>query len=435
MVGLIDGEVGTSARTNDEYEEFLYAPLGLDGCRYVLKTDIAAFYQYIDHERLVDEIVAQTGDDMPAVLAISIIQQATGRRFGLPQMTKPSDVLAEVYIEPMRRAMGREGYSVFRFADDFRVACSSYGEALSALESAEREALSLGLVLNEAKTTTPGREKYKRSLEEARSAESELFASVEAEGEEFDVADAFYGDPDDEDGEVATSFGIDSAGVVDDEVDAIDEAIGDAADQSQVAAARIVVDRWEPAEDDFTGPFWSPRVRSILLRKSLQTLGRAADPYALSEVTGILVSQPHLTPLVCTYMRSLAPVYPDDVLATLNKVCRRDISSVWQSVWISYCIGEVFGHISRRTGRTLTEWLRGHLRSRHPALAAEAALALARRRSIKTGEINEILLSVPPVHRSTLIVALGVAATDSDAPMGDDLVERWQFNWGREHLQ
>ena len=80
VVALVESTAHVSGgRSFEDYEIFQRAPLEVEGCRYVLKADIAAYYQYIDHERLVDEVVAQTGDDLAASVAVELLRQATGR--------------------------------------------------------------------------------------------------------------------------------------------------------------------------------------------------------------------------------------------------------------------------------------------------------------------------------------------------------------------
>lgn len=189
LVGTVDPEM-ESAR--GDHASFQVDPLHVEGCKYILKADVAAFYQYIDHEKLVDEVVAQTGDDLGIVAATQLLQANTGRLFGIPQMSQASDALAEIYVDPIRRDLVRAGYTVFRFADDFRVACTDYSSALAALELMERSAFSLGLVLNESKTSTPSIDTYSSSLREIERAEGELFRTMDRTNAEIlgvDVAD------------------------------------------------------------------------------------------------------------------------------------------------------------------------------------------------------------------------------------------------------
>lgn len=187
-----------------DYDAFVSSPLEVEECRYVLKADVSAFYQYVDHERLIDEVVAQTGDDLAITAVVELLQGGTRRRFGLPQMQSSSDLLGDIYVDPIRRSLLRQGHNVVRYADDFRVACGSYSEALASLELIEREAFNLGLILNEAKTGTPQRSTYEESLGEVSRDEAQLFAELASEGitiEDFfaQVGGGLYGDDDDVD--------------------------------------------------------------------------------------------------------------------------------------------------------------------------------------------------------------------------------------------
>lgn len=432
-VGGIADVVDLSARTDESYNAFVHAPLSVDGCRYILKTDIAAFYQYIDHELLIDEVVTQTGEDLAVTFAVEVLRGARGRRFGLPQMTEPSDVLGEIYIAPMYSALIRSGFNTARFADDFRIACGSYNEALEAREVAERAALELGLVLNETKTTIPGLRTYSQSLAEVEVAESELFGALA--GDSFDV-DFGYNDAESLEDENLWSLGESGAGFVDDEVDSRDdEATPDESPQEvQVEAARLAVDIWLADEEESAiGSQWSPHVRSTLLRKALKVLARANDPWALKCATAMLVTEPHLTPQVCNYMRALMHSDRRAVMTAINKATRRQIVGVWQSVWISYCAGDFS---PRRGGENHdhVKWLNGQMQSEHGTLAAEATLALAKRGLANREDVIGVLGRVPAVHRPPVVMALGLlGGTATAASAGDTQIERWQAEWAARH--
>lgn len=181
MATLIAPDVGGP---RGDHGAFKTAVLELEDCAYVLKTDVTAFYQYIDHERLIDEVVAQTGSDLAVVTAMQLLQASTGRMFGLPQMSHASDALSQIYIDPVRRDLVRAGFTVFTYADDFRVACDDYSAALEATEVAERSAFNLGLVLSESKTATPARATYVESLGDTQRAERQLFAIMDFSDDE-----------------------------------------------------------------------------------------------------------------------------------------------------------------------------------------------------------------------------------------------------------
>ena len=409
---------------NDDYEEFVRAPLAVSNCKYVLKTDIAAFYQFIDHERLVDEVVAQTGDDLAITATIELLQGGTGRRFGLPQMQDASDVLAEVYVDPIRRDLLRAGYSAVRFADDFRVACSTYSETLAALELVERSAYTLGLVLNESKTTNPQRSTYEASIGDVDRAEDELASLMGPEGVTTDdfFAAALGPYAANEPADVADSDLFTDDGDVPEP--AVDTA-GDEPTADQIAVANKVLDLWD--SDDATEHGWSNAVWSALIRRALQTLESAGETDALDSAVSLLVRQPHLTPQICGYVVSAGREDPERVRNMLDGLCRQDIVSVWQALWIAYAAGEVRGG-TRTTGHI--QWLRSQLSSAHPSVVAQSALSLARRRLLDVDLGRQAYDNVPMVHRPSVALALAAASYRvGEDFVPNDQLERWLAEW------
>jgi Reverse transcriptase (RNA-dependent DNA polymerase) len=130
------------------------------GIRYVVKTDISAFYQYVDHAVLASELVAKTGDYEAITALVEFLGELQGRQHGLPQLLNSSDRLSEVYIDIAERDLLRKGLAVWRFNDDFRIACRDYPGALRAIEALDEAARQIGLVISEYKTFTPTFTRY-----------------------------------------------------------------------------------------------------------------------------------------------------------------------------------------------------------------------------------------------------------------------------------
>lgn len=421
----------TMDRSHEAYEAFQQAPLQIEGCRYVLKADITAYYQYVDHERLVDEVVAQTGDDLAISVAVSLLNHVMGRAYGLPQLSHPSHVLSEIYIEPMRRALARSGFAVSRFADDFRVACESYDDALSAWEAADRAARDLGLVLNESKTFIQRRNRYAASLTVVRDQERELFDALNVE----DLDEPEYPDPseasktatlmnmaDFDEGE--TGNGMHQA--------AVDETTVNSA---QLAAAGKVLDRWLlEEEDEEVQRRDAARVTAALLGRALRVFTNARDGRALEDVTLMLVYEPSLTPTIARYMLRCSEVDRTAVREALDDVCGSGVVNAWQAVWIAYVAG---GLPRRRGGHNLThvDWLKKQCQSSNPAVSAEAILALARRRLVSAVEINAVLDRLTPPQRPTGIVALAALGDESRAlDAASSEIDRLRVTWAAENL-
>src|SRR5690625_540620 len=123
--------------------------------KYVVKSDVVAFYRHVNHKILRNELIIQGSDYELTDHLIEFLGELYGHHVGLPQLHQSSDALSEVYIDAVERNMLRLGYAVWRFNDDFRVAVKGFMEALRALEDLDGSLREIGLTLNEVKTTIP----------------------------------------------------------------------------------------------------------------------------------------------------------------------------------------------------------------------------------------------------------------------------------------
>lgn len=278
----------------------------------------------------------------------------------------------------MRRSLARAGFAVSRFSDDFRVACLSYQEALSAWEAADSAARELGLVLNERKTSTPGIGRYAASLTAVRDHEQQLFADLEVEAldepeyfddEDWDMSDeeedvhALLSEPEFDEGEV----------VADNDDNGAENDVG--VSPAQLTAARTVLEQWASSEDDTTQHPEAAQVTNTLLGRALRVLARAEDVSALEYLTRMLVYEPSLTPTIARYARRCIGGAPRRVRAALDQTCDSGIVSAWQAVWIAYVCGEVPPTRRRNPDSQHTSWLRSQAQSANSAIASEAVLA------------------------------------------------------------
>lgn len=433
-VSLIEDVTGPSDRSQEAYHAFQKAPADFEGCRYVLKADIASYYQYVDHERLVDEVVARTGDDLAVSLAVELLGETSGRHFGLPQLSSVSDVLADVYIDPMRRHLVRSGLPVWSFADDFRVACRSYDEALQALEGADEGARLLGLVLNEMKTGTPKVDKYRDGLTAVRDRERALFADLDVEALDEPEPSEYVDEEDLDEGEDESTL-LDEDDFDEGDVGPEDEIDEGEVSEAQMLAASKVIDLWvEEEEDEDTQRSEHASVTAKLLGRALRVFAKGQDPRALAHVASMLVYEPSLTPTIARYVRACGGFARNEARDTLDDVCESGIVSTWQALWIAYVAGE----LSRRRGgasRAHVEWLRVQMRSRQPALRAESALALARRGLITTGEVLDVAAGLPPMHRPTAVLALAALGDEGGADgLAESDLDRRRIEWGLNRL-
>jgi hypothetical protein len=405
--------------TRGPIEEFRKAPLAEAGTRYITQTDVTAYYEFVDHDTLMDELLAQTGEELLIDILALLLARVMGRRVGLPQVSHTSDILGDTYIDVARRRLIRRGFATFTYSDDFRIATRTLGGARAALEACAAELRELGLVLNERKTFTFGRPKYKASLGAFRKAELDL----------FDDSDTLISEDysDDEDELLDTENQMLSTDAVGGEIDEAEMVIDDANEEArespaanQVRAAERALQLWlEEEEDDATQFGMQAAITQSLLGHALPVLGAAGVEDPLENLSALLRHEPGLTPQVSRYLVAYAQhgrAEKVQVRDALDGVAGKDVLSNWQRLWLAYTAGALRG---TRQQRAHVKWLQSMLDSDAPGLAAHSALALARLGHADAPALAATTARLSPAWRSMVFLALatiddGLAATIAD---------------------
>lgn len=373
-------------RSSEAYAEFVVGPIksgfsqlpqgprkiGDSRFAYVMISDVAAFYQYVDHELLRSEL-DMIGAPIAAVDALlDILGEVQQRAFGLPQRSEPSDWLSEIYAARLDRWLARRGLEHWRYNDDFRVGCGNYSDALHAIEVLSAAARDSGLVLNDEKTATPRFFTYLVNYSNV---------DVHTVSDEIDPADV-------EAAVLTTEYAPEDD----------DEALDD---------AREVVDRLfvpglststHPEPIDLTGVSHDDH-RSI--RRAINTLARLEDDHGLPVLLDLLAYQPGMTHLVVRYAERIAPRTPDveDVFDfAIAKLSLTD----WQRAWVAYgyraCDAAIHG--SRQ------QWLTTLVAQDAATYsAAEASVTLARAGLLKMPFIEDRIRRAPTALSPWYLVA------------------------------
>lgn len=436
LVSLIAEAVNVPGRSGDDYDAFEQAPLRFEDVRYVLKTDIASYYEYIDHERLLYEVVAQSADDSAISAAVDLLSDSSGRAFGLPQMNQASDQLAEIYIEPMRRRLVRSGFATARFADDFRVACANYDEAILAWEEADDAARSLGLVLSETKTRIVGIDRYRASVFGFDPSALDDSDAV-ADGEQ-DLASSEVEESDYVQGVQRDVWSVPATGVEREEVDPHDALVPASFQPSEVdrLTAESYLAKFATArrDGDAVPDTVGPIDEQVMLRRALDVLTDSGDPDGLRFVPMLLVYEPAATPSIAAYVRRCADADLHAVVAVLAEVSVSRFASAWQSLWLTFVLGDIANQDYFHND-ALQAWMQELTKSRHGAVSAEALLSLARRRWIRPADIAGLLDRLPSVHRPTGLIALCALGDERAArEASDGVLDDARLVWALESL-
>jgi hypothetical protein len=312
---------------------------------YVVKSDITSFYQYIDHSILADELLTH-GAEFEAVQAlVELLGEVQGRSYGLPQLLDASDALSEIYIDRVERSLLRAGLAVWRYNDDFRIACNSYSDTLAAVELLDRAARAAGLMISEGKTVTYGLGTYLINTFGLEITEpNQLIELNEVEAVIGDYTDNFH----DDDGTAAAEF-IRGARV------------GESSDGG--------VNLKEATTD---------QVR--LLRRAFGALTAKNDAAVIGSLDDIAAYVPSLTPDLSRYMMAVHAIAPDVTAEAIDRLVAKLSMNDWQRLWFLQVARDI-GALStgtREIASRLRLWVTDcRLAARSEPVRAAATMTLA----------------------------------------------------------
>jgi hypothetical protein len=379
-------------RSAQAYRDFVLAPIqaGFDSqpgmlrtlgsaiFGYVVEADITAFYQYVDHEILRQELHIQSGQVESVEYLLQLLAESEGRAFGVPQLHDPSDWLSDFYIRIVERDLIRSGLQVWRFNDDFRIGCEDYADALDAIERLEESARSVGLTVNTYKTYTPTFMTY----------------LIKNTGLDISTAEAGF-DPQDVEAIVADYTTLDESDAISTAHNVIERL---RSSPQHVGHIDIMKLRTEELRD---------------LRRAFGALSRNADEYGLDWVKPLFEFAPSLTPRLVQYLISLHRSFSERIMEILREL--RDSRSVseWQSVWLIYAHREL-----NLTGTDeVVTWMRTQReRGRGRLLAAEASVALAGQGAIPFEVLDQAIRVEPQVFAAWYSYAIRSLLSTPAAP-------------------
>jgi hypothetical protein len=363
-------------RSPEAYEEFSYAPLAYARARgrrpdapteqgwqqsavvqYVVKADLAAFYDYVDHDILARELLLRAADHAAITCMLELLFEVQGRRYGLPQLLEPSDRLSDLYAARILRALRRKQWAAWRYNDDFRIATDSFEDVKRSLDDLAAAARDNGLVLNESKTRTPS------------------FATYWEENEIPDYDDSSDTDP---------QWAVDVLNAT-------------------------VTPRDKAADSTITGKIPLHEADRGVIRRIRRALIRLADPHepqaitVLPKLENIVAFVGSTTPYALRYLRAMARIDRPAVVATLAVL----IADVSLSDWQRLCLLRAIHELGLTETDPFSTWVAAHRAQRYePAVRAEAALVLAAANKIDAPEVIRSLDEEPSALASWYLAAL-----------------------------
>lgn len=408
LTDLLRPELPPVDRSRSAWTAFQRAPAETDA-KYIVSSDIAACYQFIDHALLASELLTQAGNPSVVGAVTDLLRETGGRTYGLPQQSAASDLLAETFLRRLERALVRRGLSVFRYNDDFRFACQSWSEVVRSVEVLAEEARAVGLTVNDLKTVTWSAAKYTASLDRAQALREEIAAEAELDLTRYDAA---Y------DGTIL--------------VEPPDK------DDVDVLAAVRVLERWNRiAGRGRTAQSRRPEHRAVveLLPAALKTLEAepGTDPDVLALCMKILRFEQTATPAVATYLITR----PDHaaVLTAFDGLLRKKAYlNGWQAWWLQQPVAGLSGFATGPGAKTRRAWAQDTLvAAQHsPVLRAHAALTLARHQLVNATTLLPIYDRTSAALQPVLAAAIALCKPTTDiatAVSGDSVLHKWTYDW------
>jgi hypothetical protein len=144
--------------------EFEQRPLTHEDAGAFVRSDVSAFYDYVDQDLLAVEIAELTGDVDLADATAVVLHRLLGRGLGLPQGPRGADVFADLFLSDVDRRISRAGIHSARLRDEYILATADDATARRALRVLEDALRERGLGLNAGKTQILSRTDYETGM-------------------------------------------------------------------------------------------------------------------------------------------------------------------------------------------------------------------------------------------------------------------------------
>ena len=395
----VEGGVATDKRWQD-FERSVVQP----EYRYVVRGDIAGFYESVDHEQLAGAVIQATGMRDMADALVHLLRRILGCRRGLPQGLSSSDPLATVYLAKLDFCMVQDGFRYVRHGDDVRVGVKRYDDGRRAVERIETELRGLGLLLNGSKTRVLRQATYAREMssfenvrERARNGIVDMKVQHLARDSEALLAVIEEADMD----QLAWDHFYHGRADFDDVIEKLHSVIKPSAEE---LAVKVFLDAMKSRPGRAATDIGSRLFRQCV-KSSLVHLSAARSEVALQHVGALLRSFPEMTEILCSYLRAMSSVKPNEVAVQVEKAIRNRHTSEWELTHLVKTLCRVSGSVSGRTLRLLKkrvdsphgQWL----------AAVEIMKLLAARGELEQETVTVVSNTCPTVFRGDVVEAVG----------------------------
>lgn len=354
--------------------------------------DIAAFYEFIDHELLGLQLNSQLLPSEHVDGVADALRWMYPRGLGLPQMQRASDVLADAYLSPIEQLLLLRNQRFARFADDFRVGCRSFEDAVLVLGELDQAIRSLGLTSSANKTGVFSREELQRREVLHQENLNRHFEQSQEELTEIIWSESDYGHGGDDiiiEPEVVEVVRYSMRRILQEWFDA----------RAQSEPKALV----RSDETDF---------HAGIIPSALALLRNHDARVPVQQLLEIPFDAPVRLELVCRYIASRPDYEASEDWAVLDGLTASARQSPWARIWLADTGSRLETIESDHRGRVMA-WAMDSLQDEHELVRAEACWLLACHGV--GAEIDwEVMLT-----ESTILTRPGVAAAAAKAGLGE----------------
>ncbi|MFC8765178.1 reverse transcriptase domain-containing protein [Streptomyces sp. NPDC057193] len=380
LVDSMDKELEPDSRAEGAWES--HKSFAEDSAsEYVVDIDIAACYEFIDHERLHEEILMRTMDVAKADAVRSFLSRCSLKR-GIPQLSAPSDRLADLYLSVLQRQLMRHKFEVSRYADDFRVRASTWESAHDVIEYAAEYARSLGLILSSDKTRIVRTDAFRAKVQAQEDLRKTYFESAKASLTLTQMVHNRY-------------------------TDAILVEIPPDDQKALVASMQRMLQDWRRIADG-SSPDSKTGQESLLrglLPIAITALQQEAERVEAEFFISLIYRDPIRLERMCKYILGRLSLYNEaaEDWSLLRKVISSGRIGPWARIWLLHVAGQLQDANSEDSAWVI-DWASRQCTDRHETVRAEAAWT-----SAKFGKLTDDL-TVMLLKAATSLTQHGIAA-------------------------
>ncbi|MFE5089202.1 reverse transcriptase domain-containing protein [Streptomyces sp. NPDC056638] len=414
LIDSIDKQLEPDSRSEENWKNF--EKFAEDSpSEYVVDIDIAACYEFIDHQILHREILMRTMDYSKADAIHSFLKRCSLNGRGLPQLSTPSDRLADLYLSVLERQLLRHKLPVTRYADDFRIRAEGWEEANEVIEYAAEYARELGLILSSDKTGIMRAEAHRSRAKNRETLQKKYFDSAKARLTLVQLIQRDYDD-------------VEVVEIPPDDEKALKESM-----QRIIMEWRLLTTGRRPDMDSYK----STELRHML---PLAITVLQKDPQRIDSkvFTNLIFREPVRLERVCKYVLNRMASFSetDENWSLIWQIIETGRIGPWGRIWILHVAGKLPEGSSDEFRKVLS-WARNQCNDRHEVVRAEAAWVAARFKTLTDDVIVELLKESTNISEHALAAAMGhqgdINSSLKKSVINAGKLNKEAFSWGEQN--